>query len=232
MSNPARPTTPLDEQILAAVVQVLGAEERNVGLSQPAGIGQRPKPLTVEAGGWRREEPHSEFAAALNRARGPAWRSGPASPEGPGAPGPAGPEARYFLSRVDDLHALETAQATGVYPFAQATAKKLLKVKQEGSRVVVVFSCARAGALLGCARLQDSPPASLALEWLSTQHVPHHAIRHITNSLAGGARAAGARDGTELCCAAARALLAAAPRRHPRHTHHPHQPRPIQKHEP
>ncbi|KAL0870333.1 hypothetical protein ABMA27_005350 [Loxostege sticticalis] len=224
MSNPARPTTPLDEQILAAVVQVLGAEERNVGLSQPAGIGQRPKPLTVEAGGWRaRDDPPHPAAGA--------WR-GPAPP----ADAPPAGDARYFVSRVEDAHALEAAHATGVYPFAPATAKKLQKVKQEGHRVIVFFSCARAGALVGCARVQDAPTAlaPLTLEWIHTHHVPHHAIRHITNSLAGGARAAGARDGAELCANAARALLAAAQHHHhPQHQHprrrHQH-PRPIQKH--
>lgn len=53
MSNPAKPMTPLDEQILSTVVHVIGAEERNVGLSQPSGIGQRPKPLTVDSPSWR-----------------------------------------------------------------------------------------------------------------------------------------------------------------------------------
>ncbi|XP_013183775.2 3'-5' RNA helicase YTHDC2 [Amyelois transitella] len=53
MSNPAKPMTPLDEQILSTVVHVLGAEEKNVGLSQPSGIGQRPKPLTVDSPNWR-----------------------------------------------------------------------------------------------------------------------------------------------------------------------------------
>ncbi|KOB67903.1 putative ATP-dependent RNA helicase YTHDC2, partial [Operophtera brumata] len=53
MSNPGKPMSPLDEQILNTVVHVLGAEEKNVGLFQPSGIGQRPKPLTVDAPNWR-----------------------------------------------------------------------------------------------------------------------------------------------------------------------------------
>lgn len=53
MSNPGKPMSPLDEQILNAVVHVLGAEEKNVGLIQPSGIGQRPKPLTVDSPNWR-----------------------------------------------------------------------------------------------------------------------------------------------------------------------------------
>lgn len=53
MSNPGKPMTPLDEQILNTTVHILGAEERNVGLIQPTGIGQRPKPLTIDSPNWR-----------------------------------------------------------------------------------------------------------------------------------------------------------------------------------
>lgn len=53
MSNPAKPMSPPDEQILNTVVHVLGAEEKNVGLNQPSGIGQRPKPLTIDSPNWR-----------------------------------------------------------------------------------------------------------------------------------------------------------------------------------
>lgn len=56
MLNPAKPMTPLDEQILNTVVHVLGAEEKNIGLNQPSGIGQRPKPLTVDSPNWRSRE--------------------------------------------------------------------------------------------------------------------------------------------------------------------------------
>lgn len=48
MLNPAKPMSPLDEQVLQTMVHVLGVEEKNVGLSQPSGIGQRPKPLLVD----------------------------------------------------------------------------------------------------------------------------------------------------------------------------------------
>ncbi|XP_072938114.1 3'-5' RNA helicase YTHDC2-like [Epargyreus clarus] len=269
MSNPMKTMSPLDEQILNAVVQVLGAEEKNVGLSQPAGIGQRPKPLTVDSGNWRirvdnndeyrQHYPHysqgdynTNYYGNQNYYRNgqrPGWRndgmpqgfspqaySGPKSPMSPngktllaniekyGEQNESNTSTRYFVAKADDIHTVENAQSSGSpYPFTQNTAKRLQKVKQEGCRVVVFFSCASASRFTGCAALAD---ANGNLEWISTAPVPFHLIRHISNTLAGGARAAGARDGAELCATAGRALLAAlaAARRRP--------PRAIQKHEP
>ncbi|CAH2049582.1 unnamed protein product, partial [Iphiclides podalirius] len=256
MCGPARPMTPLDEQILATVVHVLGAEERNVGLSQPAGIGQRPKPLTLEPPGWRDEHRHdakqhfqqhaADFGGGFHQPAhgfrgaqrqgwaqgfGPQPFGGPKSPMSPNGKTllaniekyaeAAEGATRYFVAKADDVHSVELAQASGAFGFTQNTAKKLQKAKQEGARVVVFFSCANAGKFCGCATLGDS-----ALEWVSTHHLPFHMVRHVCNSLAGGARVAGARDGCEVCAGAGRALLAAM--QHARRR--PAQPRAIQKH--
>ncbi|CAK1542369.1 unnamed protein product [Leptosia nina] len=265
MSNPGKAMNPLDEQILNTVVLVLGAEEKNVGLNQPAGIGQRPKPLTVDSPMWRREdEPYNrhepkfypqygqnDFANSFYQGYGyrnnqrPGWRNdgmpqgfSPQSYSGPKSPmSPNGKtllaniekysdngesNTRYFIVKADDLHSVEMAQASGSYPFTQNTVKKVQKAKQEGSRVVVIFSCAGASKMTGAAALGEPPTV---LDWLSTNQIPFHMLRHITNSLAGGARVTGARDGTEICSASGRALLATLQNRR-RHT----QPRPIQKH--
>ncbi|XP_068622480.1 3'-5' RNA helicase YTHDC2-like [Battus philenor] len=277
MCNPAKPMTPLDEQILSTVVHVLGAEEKNVGLSQPSGIGQRPKPLTVDSPNWRmrmdeeyrQTDKHypmygqnefanyyqSQNAYAYRVGQRPAWRpdapqgsySGPKSPMSPNGKTllaniekyAEGGEAstRYFVAKADDVHGVEVAQNTGVFNFTQNTAKKLQKAKQEGARVVVFFSCASAGKFCGSATLTDT-----SLEWLCTQHLPYQMVRHIANSLAGGARVVGARDGSEVCAGAGRALLAAMQHaqhaqhtQHAQHAQHQHArrrtaPRAIQKH--
>ncbi|XP_050669842.1 3'-5' RNA helicase YTHDC2-like isoform X6 [Leptidea sinapis] len=235
MANPAKPTTPLDEQILTTAVQVLGAEEKNVGLMQPSGIGQRPKPLTVDSPIWRtREDSHyqygndfvNSFYHGYRRnysqfARSPISPSGRAVSEGP-LDGEG--SARYFIVKADEPHSVDAAQATGNFPFTQNTIKKLQKAKQEGGRVVAIFSCISASKLTGAAVIGD---ASGNLEWLSNQHLPFHMLRHITNSLANGARVIGARDGTEICSTSGRTLLAALTQRR---RHAPSQPRPIQKH--
>ncbi|KAF9424522.1 hypothetical protein HW555_000333 [Spodoptera exigua] len=272
MSNPAKPMTPLDEQILSTVVHVMGAEEKNVGLNQPSGIGQRPKPLTVDSPNWRSRLENDEQYRHDNKnyypqynqneggypggnfynnayggyrngqGRPGGWRndvpqpfspqsySGPKSPMSPNGKtllaniekyGEGGEgNVRYFVAKADDAHTVELAQNTGTFPFSQNTAKKLQKVRQEGSRVIIFFSCASAFKFVGCAALQEGG----ALEWITTGHVPFHTIRHIGNSLAGGARVCTMRDGAELCAGAGRALLGAHQRR--RH----HAPRAIQKH--
>ncbi|XP_013174019.1 PREDICTED: probable ATP-dependent RNA helicase YTHDC2 [Papilio xuthus] len=284
MSNPSKPMTPLDEQILSTVVHVLGAEEKNnVGLSQPSGIGQRPRPLTVDSPSWRLRVDGEEYrhdAGKYYPQYGQAdytnnyyqgqnsygYRNGQRSGGGPGGGGAAwrgegaqgfspqphasphtaprspmspqgkallaniekyaeGAEAntRYFVVKADDVHCVEVAQTTGTFNFSPNTAKKLQKARQEGSRVVVFFSCANASKFVGCAALTDS-----ALDWICTNQVSFHMVRHISNSLAGNARVVGARDGCEVCAGAGRALVGAL--QQSRRARAP--PRPIQKHAP
>ncbi|XP_013779316.1 probable ATP-dependent RNA helicase YTHDC2 isoform X2 [Limulus polyphemus] len=45
MQSPAKPWSQVDEAVVRAIVGVLTAEEQALGLQQPAGIGQRPKPM-------------------------------------------------------------------------------------------------------------------------------------------------------------------------------------------
>ncbi|KAL4228088.1 3'-5' RNA helicase ythdc2 [Mactra antiquata] len=49
MRAPAKPWTPMDEAVINAVVNVLTNEEQALGLQQPAGIGQRPRPMSAES---------------------------------------------------------------------------------------------------------------------------------------------------------------------------------------
>lgn len=53
MTNPSKPAMAMDDQIINTVVHVLCAEEKNIGLVQPTGIGQRPKPMTIDSPNWR-----------------------------------------------------------------------------------------------------------------------------------------------------------------------------------
>ncbi|XP_044006337.1 3'-5' RNA helicase YTHDC2-like [Aphidius gifuensis] len=48
MKAPTKPMTPLDEQVIKAIVSVITNEEQAFDLSQPTGIGQRPRPLIVD----------------------------------------------------------------------------------------------------------------------------------------------------------------------------------------
>jgi hypothetical protein len=48
MRAPTKPWSQFDESTIRAVVGVLTSEEQALGLIQPAGIGQRPRPMSTE----------------------------------------------------------------------------------------------------------------------------------------------------------------------------------------
>ncbi|XP_011312776.1 probable ATP-dependent RNA helicase YTHDC2 [Fopius arisanus] len=48
MKNPTRSMTALDDQVIKTMVAIISAEEQNCEIPQPAGIGQRPRPLIVD----------------------------------------------------------------------------------------------------------------------------------------------------------------------------------------
>lgn len=48
MHAPAKPWSQVDEAVVRAVVGVLTAEEQALGIQQPAGIGQRPRPMATD----------------------------------------------------------------------------------------------------------------------------------------------------------------------------------------
>lgn len=53
MKAPSKPWSQVDEAVIKAVISVLSNEEQSLGFQQPAGIGQRPRPMTeyMSAGG-------------------------------------------------------------------------------------------------------------------------------------------------------------------------------------
>ncbi|RWS15277.1 putative ATP-dependent RNA helicase YTHDC2-like protein [Dinothrombium tinctorium] len=48
MSVPSKPLSQSDETVIKAIVEVLTAEEASLGLQQPVGIGQRPRPMSTD----------------------------------------------------------------------------------------------------------------------------------------------------------------------------------------
>ncbi|XP_046660660.1 3'-5' RNA helicase YTHDC2-like [Homalodisca vitripennis] len=48
LKNSSKPWTPGDEAIVNTLVSVLSAEEQALGLEQPQGVGQRPRPLNID----------------------------------------------------------------------------------------------------------------------------------------------------------------------------------------
>ncbi|XP_063956231.1 3'-5' RNA helicase YTHDC2-like isoform X1 [Lytechinus pictus] len=48
MRTPAKPWSQADEAVLKTLIKVLTNEEQSLGLQQPVGVGQRPKPMAIE----------------------------------------------------------------------------------------------------------------------------------------------------------------------------------------
>lgn len=48
MTNPAKPPTPSDEEVVRVLAEILMDEDQAIGLEQPAGVGQRPVPMNTE----------------------------------------------------------------------------------------------------------------------------------------------------------------------------------------
>ncbi|KAJ1522358.1 hypothetical protein ONE63_002650 [Megalurothrips usitatus] len=48
MRTPSKTWNPADDAVIQAVVQILSSEEKQLGLRQPEGIGQRPRPVNID----------------------------------------------------------------------------------------------------------------------------------------------------------------------------------------
>ncbi|KAG9487928.1 hypothetical protein GDO78_007629 [Eleutherodactylus coqui] len=66
MKSPSKPWSQVDEATIRAVISMLTAEEQSVGLQQPSGIGQRPRPMSSEelpvSSSWRSSHSHKNAA--------------------------------------------------------------------------------------------------------------------------------------------------------------------------
>ena len=50
LHSPAKPMSQVDNSVVETLVNILSAEEQNLGLTQPAGIGQRPQQFPADSG--------------------------------------------------------------------------------------------------------------------------------------------------------------------------------------
>jgi hypothetical protein len=48
MASPMKALSPADDMVIKTIVQVLTSEEQSLGLQQPVGVGQRPRPMTSD----------------------------------------------------------------------------------------------------------------------------------------------------------------------------------------
>ncbi|XP_078314413.1 3'-5' RNA helicase YTHDC2-like [Crassostrea virginica] len=91
MRAPSKPWSQVDEAVIKAVISVLGNEEQALGFQQPAGIGQRPRPMTeymsASGGGYSSYDNEDQGNRGRRTPVTPPKKHSNALPKGPRAPG-------------------------------------------------------------------------------------------------------------------------------------------------
>ncbi|KAK3929267.1 3'-5' RNA helicase YTHDC2 [Frankliniella fusca] len=180
MRNPSKSWNPADDAVIQAVVQILSSEEKKLGLQQPEGIGQRPRPVNIDyqssAGGRRRDfndtdsvssenSNHSQrvFLNSRQRNRKYGSESGHSSSSADDSMVQQDftyPEmessikgTRYFIIKAGNPRAINAALRENVWAFTITTERKLISAFQEGYAITLIFSIHGSGNFQGVATL-------------------------------------------------------------------------------
>lgn len=224
---PTRPWSQVDESVLRAVVSVLVAEEQALGIQQPPGIGQRPKPVPPDSpyglcsNRVIFEDSHSYEERTSNedddRGRGSRVRpySALETPEKDdlSSGNTMTAAVRYFVIKANSQKAIEASLGRGVWAFTPTTERKLLKPLKEGKIVLLIFSVQGSGHFQGFARLRGEGTvegercpeltapnlgAPRPVEWLKRANIPFQACRHLLNPFNENRKVQSSRDGQEI----------------------------------
>jgi len=193
-----------DDAVVSSMSALLHQEEQTLGLSQPQGIGQRPKQLSVELvngqSNHQTDKRRQSDAISTNSEEESIL------------------SARFFIVKpsAGSLAALEAAMShtSGVWSFPASTERKLLSAVNSRQMVVAIFSVASSGAFQGCGVFTgqqgvEGGRSGVLMEWLPSQQVSFSSaqLAQITNKMDEGRRLQTARDGQELDQASAMVLL-------------------------
>ncbi|XP_063233748.1 3'-5' RNA helicase YTHDC2-like isoform X2 [Bacillus rossius redtenbacheri] len=222
MRAPAKPWSQVDEQVLKTVVGVLTAEEQNLGLQQPAGVGQRPRAMTTDcyssgsrqimeedvsrddsscrpgvlkSNGKGTSDSTGERSDAGSTKSQDSQASSPTPSQAGAGAGDSPSPARYFVIKAGSVKAVEASLSRGLWAFTPNTERKLLRIFK------------------GLAQLAGDRPepvepgsdlagpnlgAPLPVEWLKRSNVPFQATRHLLNPYNENRRVQASRDGQEI----------------------------------
>ncbi|XP_046399834.1 3'-5' RNA helicase YTHDC2-like isoform X2 [Ischnura elegans] len=224
---PTRPWSQVDESVLRSVVSVLVAEEQALGIQQPPGIGQRPKPAVPEsqfgsARGMISDESHGYDERGMvddgDRGRMQRMRSHggfdcSSEKEEMAQGNTISAAVRYFVIKANSQKAIEASLGRGVWAFTPTTERKLLKPLKEGKIVLLIFSVQGSGHFQGFARLRGEGTvegercpeltapnlgAPRPVEWLKRANIPFQACRHLLNPFNENRKVQSSRDGQEI----------------------------------
>ncbi|PSN46949.1 putative ATP-dependent RNA helicase YTHDC2 [Blattella germanica] len=154
MRAPTKPWSQVDEAVVKTIINVLAAEEQAMGLQQPSGIGQRPRPMSIDyyPAGSRRAtdegEIHDENVFLGNIENRSGYRQQRKFEYSP----------KMAADHAGSLKTIETSLSRGAWAFTPNTERKMTRVFKEGKRVILVFSVQGSGHFQGFARLSGDKP--------------------------------------------------------------------------
>ncbi|KAL0271676.1 UNVERIFIED_CONTAM: hypothetical protein PYX00_008692 [Menopon gallinae] len=214
MKAPGKLWTQSDEAIVKTIVSVLTAEEQALNLTQPPGVGQRPRPCNIDHG--RDEEYYSSSQNLLFSNEGRSNKKlGNIAPNQPNkmAEGfdpkyltddPSGSErTKYFIIKAQSFKAIENSIAKETWTFSPMTERRLTRALKDGKEVILIFSVQGSGYFQGIAKLinADSHPNScnqMKLQWIKRGNISFQATRFLLNPLNQNKRVQTSRDGQEI----------------------------------
>lgn len=180
MRNPSKNWNPADDAVIQAVVQILSSEEKKIGLQQPDGIGQRPRPVNIDfqssVGGRRQDTNDTDSVSSensnhsqrffqnsrrMNRKYGSeSGHSSSSADDSMIQQDFSFPEvesskkgARYFIIKAGNPRAINASLRENVWAFTTTTENKLITVFREGFAVMLIFSIHGSGNFQGVASL-------------------------------------------------------------------------------
>ncbi|XP_033750300.1 LOW QUALITY PROTEIN: 3'-5' RNA helicase YTHDC2-like [Pecten maximus] len=185
MKSPSKTWSQLDESVVRTIVNVLTNEEQTMGLQQPAGIGQRPRPMTAESimsggsgkgnfdfvtpprknfqfqqrastSGVETTSSSSSNSPSTNTSLRGSQSSTPSMSPGPASPGGNhGLSVSFFVMKCNSQKQLDMSMNKGVWTTNASNNKKLNSLFQEGKAVYLIFSIHGSGHFQGYAKMKS-----------------------------------------------------------------------------
>uniref|UniRef100_A0A8C6NIB8 RNA helicase n=1 Tax=Nothobranchius furzeri TaxID=105023 RepID=A0A8C6NIB8_NOTFU len=202
--SPSKPWSQQDEAIIQTLVSVLGAQEQEAGLQQPAGIGQRPRPMSSEDG------PQTSVGTSKSRLQ-PATsttneRFETRSPS-------KSPPTRFLLNShfLSNARNIDISQEKGIWSTTPSNETKLTKAFMGHNLIILIFSVQGSGHFQGYAHMTSAASqescqdwgfvglgGGFSVEWVHKESLPFHLTQHILNPWNDNKKVQISRDGQEL----------------------------------
>uniref|UniRef100_A0A8C6NIB0 RNA helicase n=1 Tax=Nothobranchius furzeri TaxID=105023 RepID=A0A8C6NIB0_NOTFU len=182
--SPSKPWSQQDEAIIQTLVSVLGAQEQEAGLQQPAGIGQRPRPMSSEDG------PQTSVGTSKSRLQ-PATSTTnerfllPSSSLKSKSPPTRFllnshflfekcnkcccltvlPSVRYFVMKSSNARNIDISQEKGIWSTTPSNETKLTKAFMGHNLIILIFSVQGSGHFQGYAHMTSAASQESCQDW-------------------------------------------------------------------